>query len=97
MKIYRGYLKCGWKAKTARVFREQKQENPLSATALDLFYRYYFFEQKSKMDYTTKDGKTTVYNLLNDNVLGTQSYKDCHSAPYKGFPPLFRRQRNVSL
>ena len=78
------------KAKTARVFREQKHENLLGTTALDMFYRYYFFEQKSKMDYTTKDGKTTVYNLLSNNLLGTQAYKDRHSVPYKGLPSAFQ-------
>jgi CRISPR-associated endonuclease/helicase Cas3 len=78
------------KAKTARVFREQKHKNLLGATALDLFYQYYFFEQKSKMDYTTKDGRTTVYNLLNDNILETQAYKDRHGAQYKGLPSAFQ-------
>jgi len=74
------------KAQTARVFREQKHDNLLGATALGLFYRYYFFEQKNKMDYTTKDGKTTVYNLLSNNRLGAQAYKDRHNLPYTGLP-----------
>lgn len=78
------------KTKTARVFREQKHKNLLGATSLDLFYQYYFFEQKNKMDYTTKDGRTTVYNLLNDNLLETQTYKDRHGAPYTGIPSAFR-------
>jgi hypothetical protein len=43
------------------------------------------------MDYTTKDGKTTVYNLLSNNLLGTQAYKDRHSVlSYKGLPSAFQ-------
>ena len=78
------------KAKTARVFREKKHDNLLDSTALDLFYRYYFFEQKDKMYYTTNDGKTTIYNLLNENHLGKQAYKNQHRTPYKGLPAAFQ-------
>jgi len=78
------------KAKTARVFREKKHGNLLGSTALDLFYRYYFFEQKSKMDYITNDEKTTIYNLLNENDLDKQAYENQHRTPYKGLPAAFQ-------
>ena len=43
------------------------------------------------MDYPTGDRRTTVYNLLNDNLLGIGAYKDQHNnTPYKGLPAAFK-------
>jgi len=84
------------KKQTARVFYEIQNMNILSAAAMDLFYKYYFFSQKNKMDYVVewdKGGmpKSTIYSFLNDNSLGTQAFKDRqNNVSYKGLPSAFQ-------
>jgi len=80
---------------TARVFREKQGSNLLSDEVINLFYQYYFFDQQKgqnvgKMDFRTKNDKTTIYNLLNDNTLDTVSYRDRNNEVYKGLPSAFR-------
>jgi CRISPR-associated endonuclease/helicase Cas3 len=78
------------KDKTAQVFHENKGKNLLSDEAIKKFYEYYFFEQRSKMDYNTKDGKTTIYNLLNDNTIGAVAYRNRNNKSYDGLPCAFQ-------
>ncbi len=80
---------------TARVFREKRDGNMLSDEVINLFYQYYFFDQQKgenvgKMDYKTKDGKTTIYNLLNKNSLGAVAYRNRNNRDYKGLPCAFQ-------
>lgn len=75
---------------TARVFREKKDANLLNDEVINLFYEYYFYDQKEKMDYKTKDGKTTVYSLLNNNPLGTVAYRNRNNENYIGLPSAFQ-------
>ncbi|MDR1529646.1 MAG: CRISPR-associated helicase Cas3' [Burkholderiales bacterium] len=83
------------KGKTARVIDETNGENLLDTAALNLFYKYYFCEQKNKMDYVIEwdkrgNSKSTIYNLLNDNPLGTQAYKNRNGERYQGVPAAFQ-------
>jgi len=83
------------KSITARVFREKRGDNLLSDEVIDLFYQYYFFDQQKganigKMDYKTKDEQTTIYNLLNNNSLGTVAYRNHNNRDYQGLPCAFR-------
>ena len=80
---------------TARVFREKGGGTLLSDEVINLFYQYYFFDQQKgenigKMDYKTKDKKTTIYNLLNENALGSVAYRDHNNRDYKGLPCAFQ-------
>ncbi len=75
---------------TARVFRENQENNLLSDEVINNFYRYYFYDQKDKMDYSVNGGETTIYNLLNDNPLGTVAYRNQNNESYKGLPCAFR-------
>jgi CRISPR-associated endonuclease/helicase Cas3 len=80
---------------TARVFREKGGGTLLSDEVINLFYQYYFFDQQKgenigKMDYKTKDKKTTIYNLLNENALGSVAYRDRNNRDYKGLPCAFQ-------
>ena len=81
---------------TERVFREKKGANLLSDEVISLFYQYYFFGQQTgenigKMDYKTKDEKTTIYNLLNENSLGAKAYQNRNNRYYQGLPCAFQR------
>jgi len=83
------------KVVTKRVFREKQGENLLSNEAINLFYKYYFFDQqegnnRGKMDYRTKDGNTTIYNLLNNNAVGMSAYRSRNNEVYTGLPSAFR-------
>lgn len=41
------------------------------------YYKYYLYEQRDKMDYTTKlDNNITIYDLLSNNARGLRSYKN---------------------
>jgi CRISPR-associated endonuclease/helicase Cas3 len=71
--------------KTDRVFREMKNENLLSEAALTRFYKYYFYEQKSKMDYKVKELKTSIYDLLSINTLEIEGYE---GQQHKGYKPI---------
>ena len=42
------------------------------------------------MDFKTKDNKTTVFSLLNNNPLGTVAYRDRNNKNYTGLPSAFR-------
>jgi len=84
---------------TARVFREKQGDNLLSDVVINLFYQYYFFDQKKgknigKMDYKTKDEKTTIYNLLNKNSLGAVAFRNRNNRDYQGLPCAFRTAAN---
>jgi len=74
---------------TARVFREKQSNNLLDDEVINLFYQYYFYDQKGKMDFNIKN-TTTVYSLLNDNPLGTVAYKNRNNMKYFGLPTAFR-------
>jgi CRISPR-associated endonuclease/helicase Cas3 len=75
---------------TTRVFREKQGDNFLSDNVIDQFYDYYFYAQKSKMDYRIKGGKTTIYSLLNDNKIGSEAYKSRNNKNYYGLPCAFQ-------
>lgn len=67
----------------------------LSDVVINLFYQYYFFDQQKgenigKMDYKTKDKKTTIYNLLNENFLGAKAYRNRNNRDYQGLPCAFQ-------
>lgn len=83
------------KRQTSRVLREMQGMNMLSAEAMDQFYKYYFFNQKSKMDYVIAWDRTgtpisTIYGLLNDNPQGAHAYKDRSGEVYRGLPAAFQ-------
>ncbi len=79
------------KSVTKTVFHEKQGADLLSPDVVNLFYKYHFYDQKNRMDYDTKDGKTTVYNLLNINSLGMGAYKDRNSEKqYNGLPCAFK-------
>lgn len=75
---------------TARVFREEQGANLLDDKVIARFYEYYFYAQKSKMDFSTKGGETTIYNLLDRNFLGAVAYRNRNSRDYQGLPCAFR-------
>ncbi len=75
---------------TARVFRENQGKDLLSDEVINMFYGYYFYAQKDKMDYNIKDKKTTIYSLLNDNPLGTVAYLNRNNENYTGLPCAFQ-------
>lgn len=77
------------KGTTSRVFREKQGYDFLSDEVITTFYKYYFFDQKKKMDFDSKDGKTTVYSLLSSNPLGVEAYKSRQGKVYKGLPAAF--------
>jgi CRISPR-associated endonuclease/helicase Cas3 len=76
---------------TARVFREKKGNNLLSDEVIGQFYEYYFYTQKAKMDYSVKEGKTTVYSLLSANPLGMVAYRNRNDKIYNGLPCAFQK------
>jgi CRISPR-associated endonuclease/helicase Cas3 len=78
------------KGVTARVFRENRGKNLLSDKVINMFYDYYFYAQKDKMDYNIQDGKTTIYSLLNDNPLATVAYLNRNNESYTGLPCAFQ-------
>lgn len=76
---------------TKTVFHEKRGVNLLSYEVINAFYNYYFYNQKDKMDYKTKDCKTTVYNLLNDNGIGAGAYRGRNGdKKYAGLPSAFQ-------
>ena len=75
---------------TARVFRENHDKNLLSDEVINAFYTNYFYQQKNKMDFNTKNGKTTIYSLLNDNKLDKVAYANRHNKEYTGLPAAFQ-------
>ena len=87
-------IKVG-KSITARVLRENQGKDVLSAEVINRYYQYYFYDQQKgtnigKMDFWTKNGKTTIYSLLSDNPLGTVAYRNRNNKNYAGLPSAFR-------
>lgn len=78
------------KNETARVFRERNEADLLSNESINLFYTYYFYAQKNKMDYCSKNGKTTIYSLLSDNPLAMSAFKNRNAKNYDGLPSAFQ-------
>ncbi|HDQ03893.1 MAG TPA: CRISPR-associated helicase Cas3' [Deltaproteobacteria bacterium] len=78
------------KSITARVFREKQGANLLSDEVINLFYKYFFYDQKMKMDYNTKNSLTTIYSLLSNNPLGIVAYRNRNNENYTGLPSAFR-------
>lgn len=78
------------KDQTKRVLREKRGKNLLSDEVISLFYNYYFHNQKNIMDYWAMGDKTTIYSLLNDNLLGTGAFKSRKNYDYPGLPCAFR-------
>lgn len=75
---------------TTRVFREYQNADLLSRETVAMFYKYYFFDQKRNMDFKIERMKTTIYNLLSDNLLGAIAYRDQNSETYSGLPCAFK-------
>lgn len=75
---------------TARVLRENPDKNLLSDKVINVFYDYYFYAQKDKMDYDIQDRKKTIYSLLNDNPLGMVAYLNRNNESYAGLPCAFQ-------
>lgn len=78
------------KSDTAQVFREKQGADLLSEEVITQFYEYYFYRQKKKMDYDTRDDTTTIFSLLSNNPLGAIAYRDRHNKDYTGLPSAFR-------
>lgn len=88
------------KRQTTRVIREGKNENLLGDEAMNLYYKYYFFDQRNMMDYVVKRGRnrvpeSTVYSLLNDNPLGLSAFRDCTGKVFRGLPAAFKTGAEV--
>jgi CRISPR-associated endonuclease/helicase Cas3 len=80
----------------SRIFGEQHDKDLLKDETLSLYYLYYFYTQKDKMDYTIKSD--TIYNLLSTNVLAVETYKSQNSEQYRGLPCAFQTAaRNFSV
>ncbi|MBP7738194.1 MAG: CRISPR-associated helicase Cas3' [Spirochaetes bacterium] len=75
---------------TKTVFHEKQGTNLLSDEVINSFYNYYFYNQKDKFDYYAKNNKTTIYNLLDSNTLGTVAYKNHKNSNYTGLPCAFQ-------
>jgi CRISPR-associated endonuclease/helicase Cas3 len=75
---------------TARVFRENSGKDLLGNDVMDIFYRYYFYEQNKKMDYTVKVEQTTIYSLLGENPIATVAYRNLNNQDYPGLPCSFK-------
>jgi len=75
---------------TARVFREKQKGNLLDDKVIARFYEYYFYAQKDKMNFSTKGGETTIYNLLDKNSLGAVAYRNRNNRDYTGLPCAFQ-------
>jgi CRISPR-associated endonuclease/helicase Cas3 len=73
-----------------RVFRDTSIKDFLSEEALNLYYQYYFYDQKKKMDYAISNPKTTIYNLLSKNNLALAAYNDQNETAHEGLPCAFR-------
>ena len=71
---------------SARVFREEEGVSLLDDKVIARFYEYYFYAQKNKMDFSVKDGVTTIYNLLEKNSLGAVAYRNRNNKDYTGLP-----------
>jgi len=78
------------KSVTSRVFREKQGADLLSDEVITQFYEYYFYMQQEKMDYSTRDGTTTIFSLLSNNPLGAIAYRNRHNKDYTGLPSAFR-------
>lgn len=63
-------IQAGQRA-TELVLRKSGDEL-LSRTAMDTYYRFYFFDRKDKMDYPLKDGGS-IYDLLSRNNRGCRA------------------------
>ena len=79
---------------TKRVFREEQGISLLDDKVIARFYKYYFFDQKDKMDFWLKNNKTTIYNLLDQNILETVAYRNRHNKIYTGLPCAFQTAAN---
>lgn len=79
------------KKETARVFRERKDDNLLSDEIIAQFYKYYFYNQKNKMDYSIQNDKLTLYSLLSGNPMGAVAYRNRNNTKYQGLPCAFQR------
>jgi len=77
---------------TGRIFRENRGKNILCDEVVDSFYSYYFDAptQKQKMDFNVKNGKITIYSLLNYNPLGMVAYRNRNNQNYLGLPCAFQ-------
>jgi CRISPR-associated endonuclease/helicase Cas3 len=53
-------------------------ENLLSQKAMELYYKYYFYERKFEMDYIFNNDKT-MYDSLSTNAYGTNAYNSRNS------------------
>ncbi|HHW89360.1 MAG TPA: CRISPR-associated helicase Cas3' [Clostridiales bacterium] len=60
---------------TARVIRENPKANLLNQEIIDRFYRYYFFNRKNEMDYSTSEG-SSIFGMLSLNLVGRNNYKN---------------------
>lgn len=78
------------KGVTSRVFREKQGADLLSDEVITQFYEYYFYMQQEKMDYSTRDGKTTIFSLLSNNPLGAIAFRNRHNKEYTGLPSAFQ-------
>jgi CRISPR-associated endonuclease/helicase Cas3 len=75
---------------SSRVFRENQGVNLLDEAVVSQFYEYYFYDQKTNMDYNLTDQDTTIFNLLNDNSLATIAYQSRNNVMYTGLPCAFQ-------
>ncbi|MBN1128183.1 MAG: CRISPR-associated helicase Cas3' [Chitinispirillaceae bacterium] len=75
---------------TARVFRENSGKDLSGNDVMDIFYRYYFYEQNNKMDYTVKAEQTTIYSLLGENPIAKVAYRNLNNRDYPGMPCSFK-------
>lgn len=59
----------------ARVIRENINADLLGKDVMDKFYKYYFFNRKGEMDFSTEEG-SSIYAMLSDNLAGRGNYKN---------------------
>lgn len=55
----------------------------LSTKSIERYYRAYFYDRRSEMDYTIKDKNYTIFDLLSKNTKSSDSYKGHTGQDYK--------------
>ena len=79
------------KEMSARVLNESKGQDLSSTKVMDCYCDYYFYRQKEKMGYPVEKLRTTIFNLLDKNTIGSQSYCNLHNGvKYPGLPSAFK-------
>ncbi|MDD2445374.1 MAG: CRISPR-associated helicase Cas3' [Clostridia bacterium] len=73
---------------TARIINENKEADYLSQEILNQYYKYYFFEKQTQMDYPimiSGNIQNSIYSMLSDNLSSINNYKNRTNKTYSHF------------